>query len=77
KMAVNGAAARFKIRDDLSGISYYEARINGEWLLMNYDYKTNMIWAERLNDKKPLQGDLSVRVVDNAGNENIYTQKIP
>lgn len=76
-MAVNGAAARFKIRDDLSGIAYYEASINGEWLLMNYDYKTNMIWAERSNSKKPLKGDLSVKVVDNAGNENIYQEKIP
>jgi len=77
KMAVNGAAARFKIYDDLSGIAYYEASINGEWLLMNYDYKTNMIWAERQNSKIPLKGDLSVKVVDNAGNENIYKEKIP
>lgn len=77
KMAVNGAAARFKIRDDLSGIAYYEASINGEWLLMNYDYKTNMVWAERKDDKVPLRGDLLLKVVDNAGNENIYQEKIP
>ncbi len=77
RMAVNGASARFKIRDDLSGIAYYEASINGEWLLMNYDYKTNMIWAERSDSKKPLKGDLSVKVVDSAGNENIYQEKIP
>lgn len=77
KVAVNGAAARFKIYDDLSGIAYYEASINGEWLLMNYDYKTNMIWAERLDSKVPLKGDLIVKVVDNAGNENIYQEKIP
>ncbi len=77
KIAVNSASARFKIRDDLSGISYYEANINGEWLLMNYDYKINTIWAERLDKDKPLKGDLSVKVVDNAGNENIYYQKIP
>ena len=77
RVAVNGAAARFKIKDDLSGIAYYEASINGEWLLMNYDYKTNMIWAERSDSKKPLKGDLTVKVVDNAGNENIYQEKIP
>ncbi|MEZ4944161.1 MAG: M23 family metallopeptidase [Cyclobacteriaceae bacterium] len=77
KIAVNGAAARFKIYDDLSGIAYYEASINGEWLLMNYDYKTNMIWAERQDSKVALKGDLSVKVVDNAGNENIYKEKIP
>lgn len=55
KIAVNGGAARFKIQDDLSGISYYEANINGEWLLMNYDYKTRMIWAERQDSSKPLK----------------------
>ena len=77
KMAVNGAAARFRIKDDLSGIAYYEASINGEWLLMNYDPKTSMIWAERLDQSKPLQGDLRIKVVDNAGNENIYQQIIP
>ncbi len=76
-IAANGGAARFKIWDDLSGIAYYEASINGEWLLMNYDYKTNMIWAERLDSKKALQGDLSVKVVDHSGNKNIYQQKIP
>lgn len=76
KIAVNGGAARFKIRDDLSGIAYFEATINGEWLLMNYDYKTNMIWAERPDSKVPLRGDLSIKVVDNAGNENIYQEKI-
>ena len=54
-----------------------EASINGEWLLMNYDYKTNMIWADRLDSTKPLQGELVIKVVDNAGNENVYHQMIP
>ncbi len=77
RIAANGGSARFKIRDDLSGISYYEASINGEWLLMNYDYKTNMIWADRLDSAKPLKGELVIKVVDNAGNENVYHQMIP
>jgi len=77
KISVNSAAARFRIKDDLSGISYFGANINGEWLLMNYDPKISTIWAERLDNSKPLQGDFSLKVVDNAGNENIYQQKIP
>lgn len=75
-VAVNGGAARFKISDDRSGIAYYEATISGEWLLMNYDPKNNAIWAERLDAAKPLQGEFSLKVVDNAGNENIYKQTI-
>lgn len=77
RIASNGGSARFRIKDDLSGIAYFEANINGEWLLMNYDPKTSMVWAERLDSSKPLKGDLSMKVVDNAGNENIYQEKIP
>jgi hypothetical protein len=76
KVAVNGVVARFRIRDDLSGISYYEANLNGEWLLMNYDYKTGMIWSEKSDSKEPLSGDLTLKVVDKAGNEATYAQKI-
>ncbi len=75
-VAVNGGAARFRISDDRSGIAYYEATINGEWLLMNHDPKNNVIWAERPDATKPLQGEFSLKVVDNTGNENIYKQTI-
>lgn len=77
KISLNTGAARFKITDDLSGISYFEASINGQWLLMNYDSKISTIWAERLDSSTPLQGEFVLKVVDNAGNENIYQQKIP
>ena len=75
-VAINGGAARFKISDDRSGIAYFEANINGEWLLMNHDPKNNVIWAERQDATKPLQGEFSLKVVDNSGNENIYKQTI-
>ncbi len=70
------SSARFRIMDNLSGIASYTATINGEWLLMKYDYKTGIIQSERLDKSKPLQGDFELKVRDNAGNENIYTQKI-
>lgn len=76
-ISLNGAAARLKIRDDLSGISYFEANINGEWLLMNYDYKTGVVYSERLDTSKPLKGDFALKVVDQAGNESIHRQRIP
>ena len=77
RISLNSGAARFRISDDLSGISYFEASINGQWLLMNYDSKIRTIWAERLDSSMPLQGEFVLKVVDNAGNENTYQQKIP
>lgn len=75
-VSVNATSARLKIRDNLSGISYFEANISGEWLLMVYDYKTGYIKSEKLDKAKPLKGDFELKVVDNAGNEKIYKQKI-
>jgi hypothetical protein len=75
-VSVNSISARLKIRDNLSGISYFEANINGDWLLMVYDYKTGYIKSEKLDKTKPLQGDFELKVVDNAGNEKIFKQKI-
>lgn len=72
---VNNQATRFKIKDDLSGINSFEATINGQWLLMNYDAKSNMIMSEKLT-KGPLKGDFVLTVTDNAGNKKIYSQKI-
>jgi hypothetical protein len=77
-IAVNNTVARFKIKDDLSGIDSesIEAKINGKWLLMIYDSKNNTIWSERLNKSEPLKGDFVLKVKDEAGNESTYTHKI-
>jgi hypothetical protein len=75
-IAVDRNTARFKIRDDLSGIKSFEAKINGSWLLMNYDSKSATIWSEKLNKDVPLTGDFELVVIDNAGNRNVYTKRI-
>lgn len=72
----NAFNARFRISDNLSGIEKYEATINGEWLLMRYDYKTGALQSERIDKTKPLKGDFVLKVTDRSGNENIYKQKI-
>ncbi len=76
RIRIDGRSARFRIRDGLSGIAYYEANINGQWLLMNYDYKSGILQSDRLDTKQPLKGDLELKVVDRAGNESIFKQKI-
>lgn len=74
---VNNQAARFKIKDALSGIHSFEATINGKWVLLNYDAKSNAIVTEKLNKHEPFKGDFVLTVTDNAGNKKVYTQKIP
>lgn len=67
----------FKIEDDLSGISKIRVTINGQWLLMNYDYKTGRIWSETLNKHQLLKGDLSVKITDKQGNISTFAKKLP
>jgi hypothetical protein len=76
-LSINSQMVKMRIRDELSGISYFEASINGEWLLMTYDYKTGVIYSERLERTKPIRGEFELKVVDNAGNETIYKHHIP
>ena len=76
-VAVNSTVARFRIGDDLSGISTYEATIAGEWLLMHYDAKSGSLWSEKLEKSLPLKGELVLTVRDNAGNAQVYKQTIP
>jgi len=66
----------FRIKDELSGIAEYQAEVNGSWVLMNYDYKKDLIWSEKLDPNIPFQGKLILKVTDNLGNENIYITKL-
>lgn len=68
---------RFKISDRLSGISSYDAYINGEWVLMHYDAKTGTIWSEKLNKNQSFTGEMELVVIDRAGNKSTYKRKIP
>ncbi|MBY0435708.1 MAG: M23 family metallopeptidase [Cyclobacteriaceae bacterium] len=76
RIRLDNQSARFKVRDNLSGIAYYEANISGQWLLMAYDFKSGILQSERLDPSQPLKGDFELKVVDRAGNERIFKQKI-
>jgi murein DD-endopeptidase MepM/ murein hydrolase activator NlpD len=77
RIACNQTYARFRINDNLSGIYSFEASVNGEWLLMNYDYKSGILYSEKLDKMKPLKGDFVLKVMDWNRNESVYQQKIP
>lgn len=62
------------IADDLSGIATYEAALNGEWILMEYEPKNRTLtynFDDKILDKK--QCDLRIVVTDNVGNSTTFT----
>lgn len=65
---------RLHISDDLSGISSYKASLNGEWILMEYEPKTNTLTYDFSdNVSSTSQNELRVELLDNAGNATEYT----
>lgn len=61
------------ISDDLSGIKTYDAYLNGEWILMEYDPKTDII-TYNFDDKiaEKTQCELKLVVTDNVGNTTTF-----
>lgn len=59
-----------RIRDDLSGIAEFRALVNGEWVLMQYDYKRALLWSDKLNPDEPFENgaEVLVQVKDRSGN---------
>jgi hypothetical protein len=72
---VNSSSLIFSIKDGLSGIKSFECFVNGEWVLMEYEYKNGLLWAEKLSNK-PFEGEVLLRVKDNCNNEEIYKRTI-
>ena len=50
------------ISDALSGIDTYNAFLNGEWILMEYDYKTKKL-VHNLKDGKVISGKNEIKIV--------------
>lgn len=62
-----------KIVDDLSGIDSYKAYLNGNWILMDYDYKTNKL-VHNLSDAIYVKGknDFKLVVSDEMNNSTTF-----
>lgn len=71
------ASISARITDDLSGINTFRALVNGEWVLMLYDYKRALIWSDKLDPTKPFKGEVVLEVTDRAGNITTATAVIP
>ncbi|MEO9964520.1 MAG: M23 family metallopeptidase [Reichenbachiella sp.] len=56
---------RFKIEDEMSGVQSILATLNDEWILMNYDAKSGLIWSD---EKVVISGRFTLAVKDQASN---------
>lgn len=64
---------KLQITDDFSGISKYRATVNGKFILMAYNHKTDLITYD-FDDKaiKSTENHLKVIVTDNVGNSTTF-----
>lgn len=59
----------FKISDDLSGIKKWIGKLDGEWVLMEYDYRDRSLKHYFEKDLPSGEHHFDLLVIDNSGNE--------
>ena len=64
---------KVKISDEISGIKNYRATINGQWILMEYDTKSQLLTYD-FNDNiiTETKNNLKIIVTDNVGNSSTF-----
>jgi murein DD-endopeptidase MepM/ murein hydrolase activator NlpD len=62
-----------RIGDNLSGIKSYAGKIDGKWILMEWDYKTKVLGYAFTNDITPGKHQFDLTVTDNKDNVAHYT----
>ena len=68
KNMAGSSQIRIRIRDNLSGIKSYSGRVDGEWVLFEYDSK-NALLTHRFDGRiGPGNHELVMTVVDNKNN---------
>lgn len=73
---ITAESLAFIIKDASSGIDSYQLKIDGKWVLMNYDYKKDLLRSEKLHQEQPFKGDLELKVVDKVGNISYYSTRL-
>lgn len=65
-------SVRFKIKDELSGIKSYRGTLNGQWILMDYDAKNDLLVYFIEDHLKKGANTFRLEVTDNKDNVKIY-----
>lgn len=63
---------QFKISDNLSGIKTFTGRIDGRWILMEYDSKTASLWHTLDEHTGPGKHDFQLTVTDMKSNSSVF-----
>jgi hypothetical protein len=73
KWISNNKTLKIKIEDNHSGISSYRATLNGRFILMEYNYKKDVLTYD-FNDNivTDTQNNLRLIVTDNVGNSSTF-----
>ncbi|MGL5111242.1 MAG: M23 family metallopeptidase [Flavobacterium sp.] len=76
KVVTSKDVIQLKINDALSGIKSYNAFVNEQWILMEYDNKTKLL-THTISDGKIAEGlnNLKVIVVDQMGNSSTFESR--
>jgi hypothetical protein len=63
-----------KVQDSSSGVKTFNAYIDGEWTLLEYDYKTGLVWIN-LDHHTPSEGEhlLEVKIGDSVNNFKTFS----
>tara|TARA_B100001142_G_scaffold301946_1_gene328040 strand:+ start:2872 stop:4572 length:1701 start_codon:yes stop_codon:yes gene_type:complete len=72
KIITSQRSIKFTIKDHKSGIKSYRGEINGEWVLMEYDHKKNLLQFDIQENLSKGEHTLTLKVIDNVNNEKIY-----
>ncbi|MFC2118057.1 M23 family metallopeptidase [Bacteroidota bacterium] len=74
---IDTSEIKFIIKDDLSGIAKFEGKIDGKWVLFEYDQKNDLIIykfdKEKLNTD--IEHQLVLTVTDNKNNVAVFSSK--
>ena len=64
-----------KISDNESGISYYRGEVDGKWILMEYDFKSDLL-IYQIEKEKLQKGEHTLKVIvrDRLKNETVFTK---
>jgi murein DD-endopeptidase MepM/ murein hydrolase activator NlpD len=71
-----GKRYKFKVSDNLSGVSKIICSLDDKWILSEYEPKTNSVWGEIPNWIKPGKHNFKLVVIDSKNNRAEYTNTI-
>ncbi|MEO8088199.1 MAG: M23 family metallopeptidase [Bacteroidota bacterium] len=71
-----GHALRIKITDEFSGIKTYSAKLDGNWFLMEYDAKNNLLISDMKEVTAGKPHHIEITVTDAVGNTTVLPVEI-